>query len=189
MIGYLPTTLEIGGKDYEICSDYRVALVVFEAFDDPELNEYDKMAVMLRCLYKHPEAIPDKQTDEALKKAAWFLDGGEEYEESREQRGKKVMSWSQDEKMIFSAVNKTAGCEVRAVPYIHWWTFLGYFMEIGDACLFSTVRSIREKLNKHKPLEKWEKDFYRQHKKMIDIERKCSRKEQAQLDALNKFLG
>ena len=50
MIGYLPTTLEVAGKEYSICSDYRVALVIFEAFDDPELNEYDKMAVMLDCL-------------------------------------------------------------------------------------------------------------------------------------------
>lgn len=28
MIGYLPTTLEVAGKEYSICSDYRVALVI-----------------------------------------------------------------------------------------------------------------------------------------------------------------
>lgn len=142
MIGYLPTCLEVAGKEYEINSDYRVALVIFEAFEDPELNEYDKMDVMLRCLFK--DSIPPEEVNEAIEKASWFLDGGEDYREAGQQRQKKVMSWSQDEKMIFSAVNKTAGQEVRAVPYMHWWTFLGHFAEIGE-CLFSTVRSIREK--------------------------------------------
>lgn len=66
MIGYLPTTLEVAGKEYSICSDYRVALVIFEAFDDPELNDYDRMEVMLRCLYK--DSIPPELVDEALKK-------------------------------------------------------------------------------------------------------------------------
>nr|DAT25369.1 MAG TPA: hypothetical protein [Caudoviricetes sp.] len=188
MIGYLPTTLEVAGKEYSICSDYRVALVIFEAFDDPELNEYDKMAVMLDCLYKEPDSIPREACNEAIEKASWFLDGGEDYKEVGQQRQKKVMSWSQDEKMIFSAVNKTAGQEVRAVPYMHWWTFLGYFAEIGE-CFFSTVRSIREKKNRHKKLDKWEQEFYKEHKKMIDIERKYSAQEQAERDALNKLLG
>lgn len=87
MIGYLPTTLEVAGKEYSICSDYRVALVIFEAFDDPELNDYDRMEVMLRCLYK--DSIPPELVDEALKKAAWFLDGGEDYREASQQRQKR----------------------------------------------------------------------------------------------------
>lgn len=186
MIGCLPISLDLAGKEFEICSDYRVALIIFEAFDDPELNDYDRMEVMLRCLYK--DGIPPELVDEALKKAAWFLDGGEDYREASQQRQKKVMSWTQDEKMIFSAVNKTAGQEVRAVPYMHWWTFLGYFAEIGE-CLFTTVREIRDKKNKNKKLDKWEQEFYKEHKKMIDIEHKYSAQEQAERDALNKLLG
>lgn len=73
MIGYLPTTLEVAGKEYSICSDYRVALVIFEAFDDPELNEYDKMAVMLDCLYKEPDSIPREACNEAIEKRRGFL--------------------------------------------------------------------------------------------------------------------
>ena len=89
MIGYLPITLEVAGKEYPICSDYRVALVIFEAFDDPELNEYDKMAVMLNCLYKEPDSIPREAYNEAIEKASWFLDGGEDYKETGQQRQKR----------------------------------------------------------------------------------------------------
>ena len=49
-----------------------------------------------------------------------------------------------DEAIIFPANNKAAGCEVRAVLYLHWWTFLGYFGEIVEG-LFSTIMSIRHK--------------------------------------------
>ncbi len=44
----------------------------------------------------------------------------------------KVMDWEQDEPILFPAINQVAGCEVRSVPYIHWWTFVGYFMEIRE---------------------------------------------------------
>ena len=41
----------------------------------------------------------------------------------------------------------------------------------------------------HPTDQKWEQEFYKEHKKMIDIERKYSAQEQAERDALNKLLG
>ena len=106
MIGLLPNGLSVAGKEYEICADYRTALLIFEAFDDPELSDSDKMKVMLDSLYMEPESIPCEHLSEALEKASWFLDGGEDYKESREERKSQILSWTQDEKMIFSGVNK-----------------------------------------------------------------------------------
>ncbi len=53
--------------------------------------------------------------------------------------------------MIVPAVNKVAGKEIRTVPYMHWWTFFGYFMESGE-CLFNTVVGIRSKKAKGEKL-------------------------------------
>ena len=39
MIGQLPTTIKINDTDWAIRSDFRVALLIFQAFSDPELNE------------------------------------------------------------------------------------------------------------------------------------------------------
>ena len=182
MIGRLPTTLIIDEKDYKIRTDYRIVLTIFEAFNDVELKDKDKMRVMLELLY---EEIPSNLED-ALKQATWFLDGGKQYEEFN--KTKKVMDWEQDESIIFSAINKVAGCETREKEYIHWWTFLGYFSEIGEG-LFSTVINIRQKKNKGKKLEKYEQEFYRSNKQLIDLKEKYTAEEQAEIDRLNYLLN
>lgn len=181
MIGRLPTTLTIDEKEYKIRTDFRIALIIFEAFEDVELNEREKATVMLELLYEEmPENI-----EEALKKASWFLDGGKNYEEFN--KTKKIMDWEQDEPIIFSAINKVAGCETREKEYIHWWTFLGYFSEIGEG-LFSTIINIRQKKNKGKKLEKYEQEFYKNNKQLIDLKQRYTPEEQAEIDRLNAIL-
>lgn len=182
MIGHLPTTLVIDEKDYKIRTDYRIVLTIFEAFNDVELTDKDKMHVILELLY---EEIPTN-LEEALKQATWFLDGGKQYEEFN--KTKKIMDWEQDESIIFSAINKVAGCETREKEYIHWWTFLGYFSEIGEG-LFSTVINIRQKKNKCKKLEKYEQEFYRSNKQLIDLKEKYTAEEQAEINRLNELLN
>lgn len=182
MIGLLPKSLEIGKNKYEIRSDFRIALLIFEAFNDAELSDFEKMQVCLKCLYKE---VPT-DTETAYKKAMWFLDGGNIPKSPKNSR--KVFDWKQDESLIFSAVNKSAGFETRSAEYIHWWTFLGYFSEIGEG-LFSQVVNIRTKKSKGRKLEKWEREFYAEHREMIDLKRICSGDEQAEIDRLNKLLG
>lgn len=193
MIGLLPDTLNVGGEDYKICTDYKIALLIFEAFNDPDLSEAEKGAVMLESLYEDFTQIPPEYLEEAMRKAALYLDGVQEDGgtidvESKNANEPVLISWEQDEKMIFAAVNKVAGCEVRALPALHWWSFLGYFSEMGE-CLLNTVISIRRKKAKHKPLEKWEKEFYKNNRDIIDIKKKYSASEQARRDYLNALLN
>lgn len=190
MIGYLPTSLTVQGAEYDIDPDFRIALLIFEALDDPELTDNDRASVLLECLYCSPESIPCEALNEAVQRGSWFLDGGKDYREPHSNaNGAKTISWTQDEQLIFAAVNKAAGRELR-VPNmpLHWWTFLGYFSEIGE-CTLSTVISIRDKRNKHKPLDRVEKEFYKTHKDIIDIKKKRSAAEQAERDRLNALLG
>lgn len=182
MIGILPNTLEVDGKEYQIRTDFRVALTIFQAFNDIELTDQEKVIVMLECLY---EEFPSN-SEEASKQASWFLDGGPFTQSEKQKQTKKVMDWEQDEQLIFASVNKVAGCETRAKEYIHWWTFLGYFNEIGEG-LFSAVVNIRSKKNKGKKLDKGEQEFYNDNKSIIDIKKRLTKKEQEDMDAVNKL--
>jgi hypothetical protein len=188
MIGRLPITLNINGVDRVIRSDFRVALLIFQAFNDPELNEQEKARVMMECLYEDVDSIPFNDYQEAYDKAVWFLDGGSQDDDTKYKISKKIIDWEQDEQMIFSAVNKVAGKETRAAEYIHWWTFLGYFNEIGEG-LLSTVINIRQKKNKGKRLEKHEQEFYRENKSLIDIKTRLTQEEQAEKEYLEKLLN
>lgn len=92
----------------------------------------------------------------------------------------KVMDWEQDEPILFPAINQVAGCEVRSVPYIHWWTFVGYFMEIREG-IFSTVLGIRQKMAKGKHLEKWEREFRRNNKRSVTLRNGIRKKNRKKL--------
>lgn len=181
MIGYLPKSLEVDGEVYPIRSDFRTALLIFEAFNDVELNAAEKVRVCLECLYKKPP----ENLEQAYEKALWFLDGGDI---PKSKVSKKTFDWKQDESLIFSAVNKSAGFETRAVKYLHWWTFLGYFCEIGDG-LFSQVLNIRNKKAKGKKLEKWEQEFYKEHKELITLKQVYTEEEKTEIDRLNNLLA
>lgn len=181
MIGLLPKSLEIDGRDYEINSDFRVALLIFKAYNDSELSNYEKAAVCLKCLYKE---IPEN-AEEALKKAVWFLDGGDM--PKSKQAPSPMMDWEQDQYIIFPALNKVAGYEIRSVNYLHWWSFLGLFNEIDEG-LYSQVMNIRAKKAKGKKLEKWEREFYIEHTELINIKRKLTAEEQAELDFINNLV-
>lgn len=181
MIGHLPTFLQVYSEEYPIHSDFRTALTIFEAFNDETLTDYEKMLCCLKCLYKE---IPPN-ADEALKQATWFLDGGDM--PKSKQAPVKLMDWEYDQSIIFPAVNKVAGYETRTVEYLHWWSFLGLFNEIGEG-LYSQVMNIRSKRAKHKKLEKWEREFYNEHKELVNIKEKLTTEEQEELDFINNLV-
>ena len=184
MIGRLPTTLSVGGHAWSIRTDFRDALNVLEAYGDPELEDQEKVFVLLFSLYEDFEDMAPDDYEEAVEQANWFLNGGQESEPGRHPR---VMDWEQDEALIFPSVNSVAGYETRAAEYIHWWTFLGYFMEIKDGT-FQQVMHLRNKKAKGKKLDKWEREFWQENKNLCVLKTKLSKEEQEAKDALTKLL-
>lgn len=182
MIGRLPTSIKIGGKNFKIRSDYRDCLTIISAFQDPDLSLEEQFQVLLEIMYPQHEEISRDDVKEALEKGVSFLNCDKK-EESRKIE-KPVYDWEQDEQIIFSAINKVAQKEVRAVEYMHWWTFLGYFNEIGQGT-FSTIVSIRDKLNRGKKLDDWEKDFLKDNKSLVELKKRRSKQEQELIDKLN----
>ena len=173
MIGALPETLSVGGEDYSVRADYRNILQTFEAFQDPELKPAEKWIVAIYLIFEKFSCADDVihaaqdgfDLEEAQERILWFISAGQPEESIVEL---PVYNWTQDEQMIFSAVNKVAGKETRELDYLHWWTFLGYFNEIGEGT-FSFIVGRRDKLNNHKKLEKHEREFVMKNKKLIKM--------------------
>jgi len=176
----LPTEAVIHGQRYPIHGDFRDILEIFGYLEDRELPEYLRWQIALALFY---DDIPqDRQA--ALDFLAEFLSGGSR---ESEKPGPKLLDWQQDAPMIVADVNKVAGQEIRALPFVHWWTFLSWFHAIGEGQL-STVVSIRHKLQSGKKLEKWEQDFYRENKKRVDIPKRYTSEEKAQKTYLQNLL-
>ncbi len=181
MIGVLPKALTVGGREYEINSDFRTVLRIYAAFDDAELTPQYQAYICLVNIFPDFENIPDEHLQEAVDKAYWFVGGGDMPQSEPERQ--KMINWKQDENIIFPAVNKAAGCMVREREYLHWWEFLGFFGEIGEG-LFSTVMSIRQKRAQGKPLDKYEKEFYRKNRDLINIKTPEDIKAEEELNAV-----
>lgn len=180
----LPTALNVGGRDYSIRYDFRAVLDILIAMDDPDLDEYGKSAVVLEVLYPDWRSIPQEHVNEALEKACEFIDCGQKNDGKPKPR---LIDWEQDAGIIIPAVNSVACTEVRAIPNLHWWTFWSYFMEIKES-LFSSVLNIRQKKAKGKKLEKWEQDYYKENKAIIDFKKPQTAEEKAAQEYFNKWL-
>ena len=180
----LPTSLNINGVAYTIRTDFRAIIDILIAMNDPDLDQQAKTFIMLQILYEEWQNIPFEDLTEACQKACDFIDCGQVDDPNKPKP--RLMDWEQDGDMIVPAVNKAVGKEIRAVPYMHWWTFFGYFMESGE-CLFNTVVGIRSKKAKGERLDKWEKKFYQENKNIIDIKTRLSEEEQAYKNDRNNF--
>jgi hypothetical protein len=183
MIGGLPETLTVGGREYPIRTDYRDVLQVLEAFSDEELEHIEKWIVAVYLLFEDfscaddvLEAVEDGfDLGEAVEQISWFLSVGKPEEKDRDA---PLYDWKQDEQMIFAAVNKVAGREVREADYMHWWTISGYVNSVDKDDFWTFVISIRDKLNKKKKLEKNEREFLNKNRELVILEKRKTREEQ-----------
>jgi hypothetical protein len=121
---------------------------------------------------------------EAIQKASEFIDCRQKPDGTRK---KKTMDWIQDADLIIPAINTVAKREVRADPNIHWWTFFGWFMGVGDG-LLASVLHVRSKKAKGKKLEKWEKEFYDANKMLVDFVTHETDEIRAEKDNILKYL-
>ena len=189
----LPKSLEVGGKEYKIRTDYRAILDILSAMNDPEIFEPDmtedekrqeQVMTMLQILYIDFDNMPPRDWQEAAKKACDFIDCGIKGDDKPKPR---TMDWEQDAPIIAPEISKIAGRDIR-IGETHWLEFFGYYMGIGEG-VFNTIVSIREKRRKGKKLEKWEQEYYRSNKTLIDLRIKREERSEEEKEALRELFG
>lgn len=182
MMWDLPIAVETNGKSHPIRNkcDYRVVLDVICALNDNELTDEEKAKCALFIFYEDISAIDDFDT--AIKEMFRIINGGEEQEESAEQKP-QLMDWEHDFSQLAPPISRVLGYDVRTPnKYTHWYSFLGGYMEIGE-CTFSTIVSIRSKRAKGKKLDKWEEEYIREHRKTVELPRKLTAEEEEFLNS------
>ena len=153
----------------------------FSALSDGELSEDEQVLASLLIFYNEFADLEDLPGDEELLKKlisemCKFFNCGQE-ETVGASVNDKVIDWETDANIVVPAINNVAHTEIRALPYLHWWTFMGYYMSVGESVL-STVVGIRHKLNRGKELEKWEREFKRDNPQYFNWKKRSK----AQLD-------
>ena len=161
----LPTKITIADKDYPIRNngDFRMVLDCFECLQDEKLEHKYRILSAMIIFYDGMNSVEDVVNTfgdnlvEAVNQMNIFFNCGQ-VESVGATQPHKLIDWKQDEQLVISAINNVANREIRLDPFVHWWTFVGYYLAIGD-CALATVVSIRNKILKGKKLESWERDF------------------------------
>ena len=178
----LPIAVEINGKQHPIRNkcDYRVVLDVICALNDNELTEEEKIKCALFIFYENMSKIEDFET--AIKEMFRIINTGEEEEQAHDKK-LSLMDWQHDFPQLAPPISRVLGYDVRTPDkYTHWYSFLGGYMEIGE-CTFSTIVSIRSKRAKGQKLDKWEIDYIREHRKMVELPQKLTTEEKELLNS------
>ena len=166
----LPDSVDVCGVEYESRSDYRVVLDICAALSDEELDEQEKAIVVLDIFYPAFAGMPHEHYQEALGQCFGFMNCG------ACEQGKtspKLVDWEQDFRYIVAPINRVTGAEIRALKYMHWWTFIAAYYEIGE-CLFAQIVRIRDRLAKGKLLDKNDREWYRNNRELVDFKHKYS---------------
>ena len=155
----LPESLRVGDKEWPIRSDFTNGLDCMVVLQADDLDEIDKADCVAKIIFPGwQEIYAAGLADEAVMAAYDFLRCGRPESIAP---GPRVMDWEEDSPMIFDAINKRRGTDVRNEK-MHWWTFCGLYMEIGES-LYSTVITLRQKISKGKKMNKEEHRFVREN--------------------------
>ena len=173
----LPDTVTVSDREHPVRTDFRVILEIFVMLDDPDLTDADKTEALLRMFFV--ERPPDPEA--AIEAFVRFVDP------RSTRKGKKssshILDWSQDFDLMVAPINHILGTECRAMPELHWHTFLSAYMEIPPESVFASVLRIREKLRTGKKLEKFERTWYQKNIDIVTVKSKYSKAEQEVLKA------
>ena len=166
----IPKTVQVFDRKYRIREDgdFRLVLDVVTACQDVDLTQEEQTVTAIILFYDGLETREDvfmefdtqELLQEAIKQMMYFISCGDTGVGHKVNY--KLIDWQTDEKLIVAAINPIlgAGKDIRNIEYMHWWTFISYYMGIGESAL-STVVGIRNKIIKGKKLEDYEKTFKR----------------------------
>lgn len=189
----LQTSVEVNGASFGIREkgDFRMVLDCFKALNDEELDNFERLYAALIIFYEDFNSIEDVLAhDDILKELSdamiLFFNQGEENLKSNTDNH-KLIDWEKDSNLVCSAINNIAGQEIRALPYLHWWTFLGYYTAIGE-CPLTTIITIRYKIANNEKLEKYEKKFKADNPEFFDIDMRSNTQKEAD-DYIRKLWG
>lgn len=185
----LPISLELPNGEFKIRNkaDYRTILDVFDAFNDLELSKEERIYAGLIIFFEDINSIYDIEKlgdlQEVMKQIEIFLNCGQE--NTGLQSKYRLIDWNKDAPLIASAINNVSKQEIRSVSYCHWWTFMGYYLAIGESPL-SNIVSIRGKIAKGNKLEKYEQEFKRENPQYFNIDMRNLEEQEFVNDFLKK---
>lgn len=132
-----PEYIEVDDKQYKINTDYRVALSCFEAINDINISDTERIiAIAVLLLGKD---FPIEKIDKAIEKCYVYLRCGKEQNQDISEID---MDYDQDKRYISSSFMSRYHININKVK-MHWWLYNDLIEGFGEDDVLSRVRYIR----------------------------------------------
>lgn len=160
-----PKSLNIGGVEYPINSDFRTVLRYNEQLK--RVNEEDLEGIV-RCMQMiFCKALPENLI-EVIQSLNWFIRCGRKEKKRRPSNkllginSNQPFDFETDGEMIYSAFkrNDVYGIDLHEIPYLHWWEFIAMLDDLPDSVKLSRVMEYRTIDTTNKNLTKETRDVY-----------------------------
>ena len=171
LTGNLPTSFLIGGKEYEISSDFRTMLELEEIFSSDDLTDAQKAEQALRLFYG---CIPE-EVEEAVERMCFFWQCGRK--EKPLKRGRQdagddfyqppVYSFTHDAGLIYGAFLTQYGIDLSCTN-LHWWQFMALFEALEDDRVIKEVMRCRA-VEVKGDMPQAQKDYYNAMKRHYEL--------------------
>lgn len=163
----------------------------FEALNDIELSESERLCSALIIFYEDFNSVDDILEHKDLilplqEEMGKFFNGGEDNLKSNTDNY-TLIDWRHDSNLVCSAINNVAKQEIRAMKYLHWWTFISYYTAIGE-CPLSNIVSIRYKIARGDKLEAHEKKFRQTNPEYFRLDTRSAEQKEAD-DYIRRLWG
>lgn len=171
-----PTTVQIGGTEFSINTDFRV-MISYERLMKNESNADDKKVVMAMLLF-YGNVLP-KDLAAGYGELLHFYRCGKSAEEiARENNilsgstsGEITYDFDQDWQYLYAAFRDQYGIDLKEseTPYLHWWEFRSCFVGLKHDCEICKIMGYRAiKINQK--MSKEEKSFYKRMKELYKVQ-------------------
>jgi len=163
LTGKLPTSFQIGGKEYEIASDFRTMLELEAVFSASDLTDAEKGEKALRLFYG---GIPE-DVEAAVERLCFFWRGGRTETPRKRRRQlaggdfpqRPVYAFCHDAGLIYAAFLTQYGIDLCEAEGMHWWKFLALFEGLEDDRLMKEVMRCRA-VEIRGDMPQGQKDYY-----------------------------
>lgn len=167
LIDLVPSTLNVGGINYEINCDFRTSILFELMMQDRSVSKKDKLKIAIELYFKE---VPSN-LEEAINKIVWFYKCGKEDKKQvgeTNQTQKQIYSFEHDADYIYSAFFSQYGIDLQDEENLHWWKFKAMFQGLNDNNEIVKIMGYRA-LSLNEIKDKHQKAHYRKLKNLYKL--------------------
>ncbi len=180
LVDALPLSVELGGEEYPINTDFRYWILFEQMMQDREIDDFQKMAQAIDLFFGNDSNL-ECDFQEIMDAILWFYSCGKSESNGKSKGANKrqeIYDYETDEDYIFAAFLDQYGIDL-TTDRLHWWKFRALFKSLKSDNEIVKIMGYRA-MEISSDMPKEQQKFYREMKELYRLEdgRTAEEKEQ-----------